>query len=222
VAQINREFTLGSQLFRAEFTVEGDRLVGHVPDSVPDVQIVLVRVPSPPQAAVTPPPAPEPVAPPPAPAPPPPVAETPPPAPAPPPVAAAPSQPPAPPEPQRTAPPPSEFAAAPELRPVFFAFDRSDIAPAQAATLRADAEWLKAHPGLVLIEGHCDERGTNEYNLALGERRARSTMAFLIAQGVPAADISIVTYGEERPVCTDHTEACWKQNRRAVLLVRPR
>ena len=75
---------------------------------------------------------------------------------------------------------------------------------------------------LVLIEGHCDERGTNEYNLALGERRAKATMNYLVSQGVQAARITIISYGEERPLCTEKTEACWARNRRAHFLTKAR
>ena len=74
---------------------------------------------------------------------------------------------------------------------------------------------------LVLIEGHCDERGTNEYNISLGERRAKATMNYLISQGVAQSRVSIISYGEERPVCTDHNEACWAKNRHAHFLVKP-
>ena len=72
----------------------------------------------------------------------------------------------------------------------------------------------------MLIEGHCDERGTNEYNLGLGDRRARATMNYLVSQGVQAGRISTVSYGEERPVCTEHNESCWQKNRRAQFLVK--
>src|SRR5256886_15923364 len=75
---------------------------------------------------------------------------------------------------------------------------------------------------LVLIEGHCDERGTIEYNLALGERRARAARDYLISNGIAAERISIVSFGAERPVCTEATEECWSKNRRAVFLLRPR
>ena len=84
------------------------------------------------------------------------------------------------------------------------------------------AQWLRDHADqLVLIEGHCDERGTNEYNQALGERRAQATMSFLVSQGVKADRITLLSYGEERPLCTDHKESCWSQNRRGHLLVKP-
>jgi peptidoglycan-associated lipoprotein len=116
-----------------------------------------------------------------------------------------------------------DFTAVPELADIFFDFDKYDIRPADAKTLDANASWLKSNPNhLLLIEGHCDERGTNEYNLALGERRAKSTMNYLVSQGVQANRITIISYGEERPQCTEHTESCWAKNRRAHFLVKPR
>ena len=118
---------------------------------------------------------------------------------------------------------PKDFAAVADLVDVFFDFDKYDIRAADAKTLDANASWLKSNPNhLVLIEGHCDERGTNEYNLALGERRAKSTMNYLVSQGVQANRITIISYGEERPQCTEKTEACWAKNRRAHFLVKPR
>jgi peptidoglycan-associated lipoprotein len=90
-------------------------------------------------------------------------------------------------------------------------------------TLDANRTWLKAHDNsLVLIEGHCDERGTAEYNLALGERRATSTMNYLVSRGIPAGRITIVSYGKERPVCTEHNQRCWARNRRDHFLVKDR
>jgi len=121
-----------------------------------------------------------------------------------------------------TPPPPSEFQATANLKDVFFDFDKYDIRPNDARTLDANAVWLKTNNDLVLIEGHCDERGTNEYNLALGERRAKATMNYLVAQGVQASRITIISYGEERPTCTEHSESCWAQNRRAHFLVKAR
>jgi peptidoglycan-associated lipoprotein len=121
-----------------------------------------------------------------------------------------------------TPPPPSEFSESANLKDVFFDFDKYDIRPSDAKILDTNATWLKANNNLVLIEGHCDERGTNEYNLALGERRAKSTMNYLVAQGVQASRITIISYGEERPTCTEHTEECWAKNRRAHFLVKAR
>src|SRR5258705_12792330 len=120
-------------------------------------------------------------------------------------------------------PAPSEFAAIADLKDISFDFDKYDIRPSDAKTLDGNAGWLKSNPNhLVLIEGHCDERGTNEYNLALGERRAKSTMNYLVSQGVQASRITIISYGEERPTCSQKTEECWAKNRRAHFLVKPR
>jgi peptidoglycan-associated lipoprotein len=120
-------------------------------------------------------------------------------------------------------PAPAEFVSVPELKDVHFDFDKYDIRPGDAKVLDGNASWLKSNPShLVLIEGHCDERGTNEYNLALGERRAKSTMNYLVSQGVQASRITIISYGEERPLCSEKTEECWARNRRAHFLVKPR
>jgi peptidoglycan-associated lipoprotein len=122
-----------------------------------------------------------------------------------------------------TRPSPKEFVAVDDLKDVFFDFDKYDIRPPDARVLDANATWLKSNPNhLVLIEGHCDERGTNEYNLALGERRAKSAMNYLVSQGVQASRITIISYGEERPACTQKSEECWAKNRRAHFLVKPR
>ena len=120
-----------------------------------------------------------------------------------------------------TPPRPSEFAENANLRDIHFDFDKYDIRPEDARILDANATWLKANPrNLVLIEGHCDERGTSEYNLALGERRAKSTMNYLVAQGVPASRMTVISYGKERPLCTEKNEACWARNRRAHHLTK--
>jgi peptidoglycan-associated lipoprotein len=125
--------------------------------------------------------------------------------------------------PPEARPQPREFVADPNLKDVFFDFDKYDIRPEDAKTLDANANWLKSNPNqLVLIEGHCDERGTNEYNLALGERRAKAAMNYLVSQGVQASRITIISYGEERPTCADKTESCWARNRRAHFLVKAR
>ena len=116
----------------------------------------------------------------------------------------------------------SEFAANPNLKDINFDFDKYDIRPGDAKILDGNATWLKSNNNLVLIEGHCDERGTNEYNLALGERRAKAAMNYLVSQGVQAGRITIISYGEERPLCTEHNEACWAKNRRAHFLTKAR
>ncbi len=106
---------------------------------------------------------------------------------------------------------------------MYFDFDKYDIRPSDAKILDDNSSWLKSNGTmLVLIEGHCDERGTNEYNLALGERRAKATMNYLVTQGVQANRITIISYGEERPVCTEKSESCWQRNRHAHFLVKAR
>jgi peptidoglycan-associated lipoprotein len=118
-------------------------------------------------------------------------------------------------------PAPRDFAPVAALRTIHFDFDRSDIRPADAKILDGNAEWLRANPKhLVLIEGHCDERGTNEYNVALGERRAKATMNYLMSRGVAASRMSTISYGEERPACSGQNEKCWSQNRRAAFLAK--
>jgi|SRR5918996_812684 peptidoglycan-associated lipoprotein len=119
-------------------------------------------------------------------------------------------------------PQPSAFTEEGNVKTIFFDFDRYDIRPDDAKTLEADAAWLKTNNVLVLIEGQCDERGTVEYNLALGDRRAQATRNYLIAQGVAASRISTVSYGKEHPVCAEHTEACWAANRRAHFAIKSR
>ncbi len=171
----------------------------------------VAAAPPPVAPVVTPPPAPAPAPPAPTPVPPPAPVATPPPAPTP-----APPPAPAPPPPR-----PSEFMANPNLKEIHFDFDKYNIKPDDAKILDANAAWLKSNAAnLVLIEGHCDERGTAEYNLALGERRAKSTMNYLVAQGVQASRITIISYGKERPLCTEHNETCWAKNRRANFLTK--
>ncbi len=103
---------------------------------------------------------------------------------------------------------------------VFFAFDRSDITPEAQQILERQADWLRRYPNVtVTIEGHCDERGTREYNLALGERRAQAVKNVLVAMGIPASRISTISYGKERPAVVGSTEEAYAQNRRAVTTV---
>lgn len=143
-------------------------------------------------------------------------------APTPPPVVAAPV---APPTPAPTPPPapPKEYMPNDALKRIHFAFDQAVIRPGDARTLEASAAWLKANPNqLVLIEGHCDERGTSEYNLALGDRRARAALNYLMAQGIAADRIAVISYGKERPLCRESGEACWATNRRDEFLTKER
>ena len=109
-----------------------------------------------------------------------------------------------------------------DLTEIHFDFDRAEVRRGDAVILDANVEWLKDNPGFaVLIEGHADERGTLEYNLALSERRAKATTDYLVAQGFPASRITLISYGKERPLCTDKNEECWAENRRAAFLVKP-
>jgi peptidoglycan-associated lipoprotein len=118
-------------------------------------------------------------------------------------------------------PSPKEFVESAALRDVFFDFDRYDVRAGDKGTLDENAKWLKSNQSaLLLIEGHADERGTNEYNLALGERRAKATRDYLVSVGIDAGRITVISYGEERPTCTEKTEACWAKNRRAHFLVK--
>jgi peptidoglycan-associated lipoprotein len=103
---------------------------------------------------------------------------------------------------------------------VFFDYDKSDLKPAARATLDKQSAWLKQYAqNRVVIEGHCDERGTREYNLALGERRANSAKNYLINSGIAANRVTTISYGKERPVALGSNEAAWSQNRRAVTVV---
>jgi peptidoglycan-associated lipoprotein len=108
------------------------------------------------------------------------------------------------------------------MKAVYFGFDRAEIRPVDTKTLDANVDWLKTHTAaLLLIAGHADERGTSEYNLALAERRAKSAMSYLLSQGIAADRITVVSYGEERPMCRERSESCWRLNRRSEFLVKP-
>jgi len=103
---------------------------------------------------------------------------------------------------------------------VYFGTDEYSLDDATKVTLAAQARWLLATPNVrASIEGHCDERGTREYNQALGERRANATRDFLVSQGVPAARLQVTSWGKERPVATGSNEEAWAQNRRAVTVI---
>jgi peptidoglycan-associated lipoprotein len=103
---------------------------------------------------------------------------------------------------------------------VFFDYDKSDIKPEGRQILQRQSDWLKKYSNVtVTIEGHCDERGTREYNLALGERRATAVKKMLLALGVAANRVSTISYGKERPAVPGSTEAAWAQNRRGVTVV---
>jgi peptidoglycan-associated lipoprotein len=103
---------------------------------------------------------------------------------------------------------------------VFFGFDQSDLSRDAQATLDRQAAWLKKYRSArVAVEGHCDERGTREYNLALGDRRSQAVRDYLVARGIDASRIDTISYGKERPVAFGGDEAAWSQNRRGVTVV---
>jgi peptidoglycan-associated lipoprotein len=106
------------------------------------------------------------------------------------------------------------------LKDAFFEYAKADLRDDVRTALAADAEWLKRYRSVqFLIEGHCDERGTSEYNLALGDRRANAAKEYLVSLGVDASRVKTVSYGRERPFCSESTEDCWQQNRRGHFLV---
>ena len=155
----------------------------------------------------------------------------------PPPMPAAPANPPAPPAPPAPpSPAPSPRALSEDeifaqksldqlnkerpLADVFFDLDRSNVRDDARASLTANATWLKRWSNTrITIEGHCDERGTAEYNLGLGERRANAVKAYLVELGVPGDRITVVSKGKESPFCTESNESCWQQNRRGHFLI---
>lgn len=103
---------------------------------------------------------------------------------------------------------------------VFFAVDQSTLTPTAMQTLDGQAQWLLSNPSyLIVIEGHADETGTREYNVALGARRANAAREYLISRGVPGNRLRTISYGKERPVATCANESCWSQNRRAVTVI---
>lgn len=103
---------------------------------------------------------------------------------------------------------------------VFFGYDKFNLSDEARLTAQRQAAWLKANPTItVAVEGHADERGTREYNLALGERRATALKNYLVTLGISSSRVSTISYGKERPVALGHTDAAWSQNRRGVLNV---
>jgi peptidoglycan-associated lipoprotein len=137
-----------------------------------------------------------------------------------PPPPAPPGPPPGPPGPGAIVPGSQQDLAATAGDRVFFAFDRSDISPEARQILERQAQWLQRYPNVnVQIQGHCDKRGTEEYNLALGERRANAVKQVLVALGVPAARITTISYGKDRPIVLGDTEEDYAQNRVAITTV---
>ena len=113
-----------------------------------------------------------------------------------------------------------DFKSTDNLKDIYFRFDQYDLDDQSRDKLRQNARYLQANSGAMIeIQGHCDERGTNNYNIALGERRAHSTKMYLVSQGVSARRIHVISYGEERPFCFDSNDACWLKNRRAHFRV---
>ncbi len=127
-----------------------------------------------------------------------------------------------------SAPPPATSNAGPsieelftrEVQDAYFDLDKADIRTDARNALTATAQFLRSYPQIkVTLEGHCDERGSTEYNLALGDRRAQAAKDFLVAAGIAADRIQTVSYGKERPFCMDHNDACWQQNRRGHFVM---
>ena len=105
------------------------------------------------------------------------------------------------------------------LQKIHFDFDKSTIKPEFEPVLKSNADWMNAHPKAnVTIEGHCDERGSIEYNISLGDRRAHAAKGYMQKLGIGADKMSTISYGKERPACTQHDESCWWQNRRAEFV----
>jgi len=114
-----------------------------------------------------------------------------------------------------------EFLAQATIKTVTFDYDRYELSEETRATLQANAALIKARKDwAVLVEGHCDDRGTVEYNLALGQKRAKSVRDYYVRLGVPESIMGTISYGEEQPVCTEATDACWLQNRRAETKIK--
>jgi peptidoglycan-associated lipoprotein len=106
------------------------------------------------------------------------------------------------------------------LKDVFFGYDQWVLSDSGMEALNLDAQWLKDHPGAVMkVEGHCDERGTADYNMVLGEKRAKTARGYLIESGVAPKQVAIVSYGKARPFCSDPAESCYQQNRRGHVLL---
>jgi peptidoglycan-associated lipoprotein len=117
---------------------------------------------------------------------------------------------------------PTKTAASSPLKDVLFEFDRHDLTAEARDTLRSNAEWLKGNASTrIEVEGHCDERGTSEYNLALAAKRAQATRDYLVTLGITPDRISTISYGEEIPACIVSNESCWQQNRRVRFVVVP-
>ncbi|MBI4423707.1 MAG: peptidoglycan-associated lipoprotein Pal [Elusimicrobia bacterium] len=116
-----------------------------------------------------------------------------------------------------------QFIETPDLQAIHFDYDAYALSEEARGTLRRNADYLRKHPDLdILVAGHCDERGTTEYNLALGQKRAKEVREYYIRIGVPGKTVATISYGEEKPACDQPSEACWRQNRRAESRIRAR
>jgi peptidoglycan-associated lipoprotein len=220
-SKVRLEHEVDERVFSADLVLEGDQMVGQVDGR--KVRLLLARQAPPQQAApqaakaapamplqvpvatepVTPQPEPTTVA-----------------------VVPQPQEPADKPEPEDPAaqrPRNEEFVAVPELKPIYFDFDKAGLRPDALDAMTNNTAWLRENlDALVLIEGNCDERGTAEYNLALGDRRAKSAMDYLEANGIAKDRVSTVSYGKERLLCTERTEECMNQNRRADFRIKSR
>jgi peptidoglycan-associated lipoprotein len=128
-----------------------------------------------------------------------------------------------PPPPKPVTPPPpltEEQLFEQNIRDIYFDYDKADIRPQDASAVEQDSAFLLKYPDTkLLIEGHCDERGSAEYNIVLGQKRAESLQKALVSDGIPASRIRVISYGKEKPFCTDSNEQCWQQNRRDHLKI---
>jgi peptidoglycan-associated lipoprotein len=110
----------------------------------------------------------------------------------------------------------------PVLKTVYFAFNRADLSPEALKTLRENVNWLRTHTDVgVKTEGRCDDRGTEEYNLALGDRRVRAVWQYYTHDGISTSRIETISYGKDKPVCTEDTPSCWAQNRQVDAVIEP-
>jgi peptidoglycan-associated lipoprotein len=122
--------------------------------------------------------------------------------------------------PQQARNPSEEELFASEVKTIYFDYDSYEVRADQQGAMQGNGNFLRAHPGLKLvIEGHCDERGSAEYNLALGDKRANALKEALVGMGIPADRIRTLSYGKERPACTESDEACWQKNRRGQFVM---
>ncbi len=114
----------------------------------------------------------------------------------------------------------AELNAQGPLSNVFFNYDEAELLDGARVTLQGNAEWLQQWTSTrIMVEGHCDDRGTNEYNLGLGERRAHAVVDYLTSLGISGGRVAMLSKGEEEPVCTDEAESCWSRNRRGYFIV---